>query len=176
MRLEGQFVCQLFVDSTCIGCPPPGGRCGPGNPCDPTSDLYCCSPHGWCGNTKAHCKRAVTASTTARATTKRCALGARVPRLLPGTQARAALVTSLPRRACPPSRRPAHCPAHEPLSFPHPYISGAPGGGGHRGESGCRGGAGAGQGGAGGSDSSIGEGHGGAGGGQGGAKRGQLGP
>ena len=21
---EGQFVCQLFVDSTCIGCPPPG--------------------------------------------------------------------------------------------------------------------------------------------------------
>ena len=42
------------------------GRCGPGYPglagnaigeCDPNSDIdYCCSPYGWCGSTKAHCK------------------------------------------------------------------------------------------------------------------------
>ena len=41
------------------------GRCGPGYPglagnaigeCDPNSDLYCCSPFGYCGNTEAHCE------------------------------------------------------------------------------------------------------------------------
>ncbi|KAJ8049842.1 Lectin-B [Holothuria leucospilota] len=39
-------------------------RCGKSYPasdgkparCDPNSDSFCCSPHGWCGSTSAHCK------------------------------------------------------------------------------------------------------------------------
>ena len=40
------------------------GKCGPGNPlengvgmaeCDPNSEFYCCSEHGFCGSSSDHC-------------------------------------------------------------------------------------------------------------------------
>ena len=96
------------------------GRCGPGYPglagnaigeCDPESDLYCCSPFGYCGRTEEHCKCADCIDY--RPCEAACAEGA----------------CSTPpfgySRPCRPSDEPPKArlpaPAHEPLLSQSPY-------------------------------------------------------